>query len=97
MTNLLAAIFVTVGTNWTTSGTFVSISGVSEEVQVGRLETNFLAVIEWREQKRELVLETCLGPICGERRVPIKQQSFVIPATVWQTNIYWTNSLYLSQ
>ena len=74
MTNLLAAIIVTVSTNWTTIGTFTpGKDGIgawpTHDVQEGRVTTNVIAIAEWKGQKVEFPLETVPGPVIGERRV----------------------------
>jgi hypothetical protein len=69
MTNLLAAVIVTISTNWTSIGTFISLSGAMEDVQQGQRVTNTTAILEWRGSRREFVLETATGPAVGERRV----------------------------
>lgn len=72
MTNTIAAIIVTIGTNWTTVGTFYPISGPSQDVQQGRIVTNTTAIVEWKGNRTEFVLEYQDGPICGERKLPAK-------------------------
>ncbi len=89
MTNILAAIFITVSTNWTPTGTFTPIEGPAVDVQEGRLATNTTAIVEWRGQRHELLLETVLGPKVGERRLPKPA-----PPVRWATN--WTIPVVLT-
>lgn len=84
MTNIVAAIIVTVATNWTTTGTFTPVSGgIPEEFQAGRIVTNSTAILVWKGARHEVVVESVSGPVCGERRIPkpIVNQ--------WATNYTW--------
>lgn len=70
MTNILAAIIITVSTNWVSTGTFTPTSGSPQyDVQAGNLQTNVTAILEWKGQRKEMILETVAGPKVGERRV----------------------------
>lgn len=85
MTNVVAAIIVTLSTNWTGIGTFTPNVGQPSRVEEGRIATNTIAIIEWKNRRSEIVLESTDGPVIGERKVAIPQITF------WYTNTYFTN------
>ena len=94
MTNIIAAVIITISTNWTTIGTFTPYSSWrNETVEQGRSMTNTTAILEWKGQRREMVLESQEGPIIGERRVPVPTiTNIVVGPTNWmrfQTNVIW--------
>jgi hypothetical protein len=69
MTNILAAIIVTVSTNWTSIGEFIPTKGTPQyDVQEAHLQTNTIAILEWKGEKREFTLESVQGPKIDERR-----------------------------
>ncbi len=90
MTNLTAAVIVTLSTNWTTIGTFRPSTGLilEQDVQEGRLSTNTIAIMEWRGQRKEVVLESQDGPVVGERKLPPQTIIFHSP---YITNYIFTN------
>lgn len=97
MTNTTAAIIVTIATNWTSIGTFTPISGPACDVQMGRIVTNVHAIIEWKEQRKELLVESRDGPEIGERRVPRPPEQ-VIVLTNWANRGFYiyTNNVMLT-
>jgi hypothetical protein len=72
MTNLLAAVIVTIGTNWTPIGTFTPTgqSWNAQTVERGNIVTNTTAILEWKGGRKEMLLESQAGPEIGERKIP---------------------------
>ena len=70
MTNITAVVLITITTNWSSIGTLTLKNGAKEDVQQGRLCTNELCVIEYKGNKHELLINTNLGPVICEKRIP---------------------------
>jgi hypothetical protein len=95
MTNLLAAVIVTIATNWTSTGTFtpkIAPDGnhffpYTEDVQQARVITNTTVILDWEGARHEIVLKSVPGPVVGERRVPSVATNY----TYWATNIIIPN------
>ena len=94
MTNLVAAIIITVSTNWQTTGTFTPTIGTAHEVQVGYLVTNTVAIFTWKDVMRSHILETNRGPDIGERRIPRIERS--VGGGIMFTNITYPSLPYLT-
>jgi len=83
MTNVVAAIIVTLSTNWHSIGTFTPHVGRPSEVQEGRIVTNTIAIIHWNGEAKSIVIETAEGPVIAERKFPLPD---VVPGP---TNVYY--------
>ena len=85
MTNVIAAIIVTLSTNWHSIGTFTPHIGQPSEVQEGRIVTNTIAIIHWNGEAKSMVIEAADGPVIAERKLPMPN------VALWPTNLYfWT-------
>lgn len=92
MTNILAAIIVTVSTNWVSVGTYTERdSGKSYDVQRGNLQTNVTAILEWKGQRKEVLLESASGPVVAERKEENRSSLYYYSPPLWPTNLWYTN------
>lgn len=90
MTNITALVITLIATNWISIGTFTDKSNQQFDVKEGRIATNETLVTEWKNQKREFVLESIPGPVVAER----KEQFFTayhVTNWVWGPGIMLTN------
>lgn len=79
MTNIVAAVITTIVTNWVSVGTFTPTSGWPQyDVQEARLQTNTVAIVEYKHQRKEVVLESCEGPKVAERKIEKPQAAMQI-------------------
>lgn len=91
MTNIIAAIIITISTNWTSIGTFTPNNSYgTENVLQGRIVTNTTAIMQWRGVEHRYVLQSDEGPVVGERREPKTHwwtTNWVIPGNIYITNL----------
>jgi hypothetical protein len=94
MTNIVAAVIVTVATNWTHVGTLDRFDeGVQYKLLEGKRITNTTAIIEWRGQELRMLLERADGPVVGEKKEKIPQYWGIY--TNLQPNIMGVSNIYI--
>lgn len=90
MTNTVAAILTIVATNWTYYGTITFPDGSKTSVEKGVRVTNITAVLEYKNQKKEFILESFSGSSVGTR-----EGVRVNPNFNWPTNYIIMTNLFI--
>lgn len=80
MTNVVAAVVITIQTQWISHGVLIRVDGSREHVQRAQAVTNTTAIVQWNNKRHEMVLENLVGPITDvERRTPMTAVPSISP------------------